>query len=315
MEKFIMTIVSMIILIPILLFLPFGLNRKGKLILGIFSYIIACLGVLSSLIYTFEITIVLLLSLIIVSTFLFSRMPRVFFGNPTNKSKRDLRFIKSVQVKSDLDTVSKVFIKEEEKVIEEEIVNLDEKPTSDEMVIENEKPNFDELVIADEELFFEEIANVVEEELIDDSISPFEVIEPSIDGDLEASVPNDILTNNSLEEVVDEDWEEDVSFLINRSDEQSLKDIQDISDEFKVPNYMSEIEQLISGEVPDISIEDQEHLEQDITDEDFEIDVIENLKRDSHEMEDQEEDNDKSADLWEEIVVDPETKDNKGVSF
>ncbi|MDF2606475.1 MAG: hypothetical protein K0S34_665 [Bacillales bacterium] len=294
MEKFIMTTASMIILIPILLFLPFGLNRKGKLLIGILSYIIASLGVLSSFVYSYEITIVLLLSLIIVITFIFSRMPRLFFDSVNKKSKKDLRIIKSVQVKTDLDIVSKVFIKEElENELEEQNVIVDVEPVFEEIIQMNEEPVFEEVVIE-----------------LDNSSDEVGSLETDHFEEIQTS---DNLSDKNFEDITDVEWEEDVSFLTNRSDEQSLSEVQEVSDEIKVENYMSEIEQLIASEDVDeelVTSELDRSIDDIVINEDIEIEIIDDLIPD---LQDSEEDD--LTDLWEEIAVETETNNNKGINF
>jgi hypothetical protein len=274
MAEFIISAIALLIVIPALYILPFNLTNKGKYIIGLFSYLIASLGIFSTFIYTYETTILLLFLLTIIIAYFLSFLPAIF--NNSVISKKFIHTTIDEQVKENIYKVSKTLTD-----IKEKNTFVDKNEIPENIINQNNENKIE---------FTDEIPSIVEDITLDSVTEVYQQI--------------DIVQNDESD-----DDDDDISFLINRSDIETIEDIEVKIDSIKPITYMSEIELLLEGDdyfefdLTSSNDHDQDNLETQKTEEDKKIDLV------------IEEESIVPIDLWEEITIDYDEKNNKNINL
>lgn len=214
MEELIGSVVSLIILVPIIYFLPLGLSKKGKGLVILIAFLFANLGMLAkSIFHIWQTALILLLLTILTVYILDKRLNKQMFLNSALE-KEDEFLLEDLEAKSSVDNrISTESQPELGTMPASGIVHVIEEPT----IVPSEES------IEIEELPFE--LNLVKEDLETD--------------ELEVSIPTDL----------DMELEDETSFLNNREElleETSLPPVK--QDDIVVNGYMSDIEKLLESE-------------------------------------------------------------------
>lgn len=230
MENLLLAIVSLVILVPIIYFLPLGLSTKGKILVTSVSFFLAVVGLFAQLSFPlWQTSLVLLLLVFLSSIVIDSRLKKIIYP-PLSKEKD-------------------FFLKEE--IIQDDVNNEEfgsELVDSNTKQVSNSKPlNLDKIVASHSLIKIDEER---EEVIIDEYKRELE-IESSEIGTLKnqfSFVEDNLLEEVKLTEDIDEDFEEDISFLFNRDElleENSKGYTHHIQAKEEDVGYMSEIERMI----------------------------------------------------------------------
>lgn len=261
MEELIVSVLSLIVLVPILYFLPIGLTNKGKGLVIIVAFMFANLGILAKSSFSLWQTGLIIFLLTIVTVYLLD--------------KKFNKFIFSTGM-------------DEEKYVELPSENVDEL----EFVTENSglvsNVSAEEITNASLAMNVEEIQNVVVANTTPSMIEDgFEIEELTFSLDKpeqnKNEGPEEILTetnSSSTDEMSEIELDEEISFLESR--DISVDDIEVSSKEEETfsEGYMSEIEQLLAGDLMEdelVSEEDQtsEMLEENNTEKETSLSMSE----------------------------------------
>lgn len=261
MEELIVSVLSLIVLVPILYFLPIGLSNKGKGLVIIVAFMFANLGILAKSSFSLWQTGLIIFLLTIVTVYLLD--------------KKFNKFIFSTGM-------------DEEKYVELPSENVDEL----EFVTENSglvsNVSAEEITSASLAMNVEEIQDVVVANTTPSMIEDgFEIEELTFSLDKpeqnKNEGPEEILTetnSSSTDEMSEIELDEEISFLESR--DISVDDIEVLSKEEETysEGYMSEIEQLLAGDLMEdelVSEEDQtsERLEENNTEKETSLSMSE----------------------------------------
>lgn len=248
MEELIVSVVSLIVLVPIIYFLPLGLTNKGKGLIILVAFLFANLGILAqNTFHLWQTGLILLLLTILTVYIMDKRMSKIIFSNVTEE-KESIEF-------SPADIEAKVVTTE---------------------IIDNSVT--DEKTVASKEIDFEEEVTILEDvstPLIEEE--PFEIEELSFaptKHELEEVNEEESIVNALQEEpIVDNEVDDETAFLLDREHVLEEVAVTKLDDEDYSEGYMSEIERLLESDEEDFKIEDildNEPIQTDIL-EDVEI--------------------------------------------
>lgn len=228
MENLLLAIVSLVILVPIIYFLPLGLSTKGKILVTFVSFFLAIVGLFAQLSFSlWQTSLVLLLLVFLSSIVIDSRLKKIIY--PPLSKEKDF-FLKDEIIQDDVNNEE----------FGSELVDSNTKQVS------NSKPlNLDKIVASHSLIKIDE----EREEVIIDEFKRVLEIESSEIGTLKnqfSFAEDNLLEEVKLTEDIVEDFEEDISFLFNRDElfEENLIGYHVQAKEEDV-GYMSEIERMI----------------------------------------------------------------------
>lgn len=254
MEELIVSLVSLIILVPIVYFLPLGLTKKGKIIIISVAFIFANVGLLAkNNIPILQTGLILLLLTILTVYLLEKRLKGIFVESSVDEKTVDF----PVDLEEAMDEAAVSVESETALPYDEIIVNPQIEEVSSSSPQEEESFDMEELI---------EGLNKSTEENIDDERHD------------ELQVDIIPLTNHEIE------LDSETEFLTTRSDDLADEEIVPaVGEEIFAENYMSEIEQLLnstdevdSESEKDLILDEKEIVEENVEGrvhfEDFELD-------------------------------------------
>ncbi|TCJ02440.1 hypothetical protein [Cytobacillus praedii] len=227
MENLLLATLSLVILVPIIYFLPLGLSSKGKIVVTFVSFFLAIIGLLAQLSFPLWQTSLVLLVLVFLSSIVIdSRLRKIIY--PLSEKKN---------VHSH-DEITQDLI-ESEKGLDNEVPAL-----QNANVVSSSKPlNLDKIIASPSDMKIDDDR----EEVFVDEFTPkaeMEFLEKQLSFEKDNRSEEINLLENSGEEI-----EEDISFLHNREAllEESLNDDHyHYQKKEDVLGYMSEIERMIA---------------------------------------------------------------------
>lgn len=277
MEELIVSIISLIILVPIIYFLPLGLSHKGKGLLILIAFVFANLGLMvKSSLPVWQAGGIILLLIVLTVYILDRKFSKLLYANGKTVEE---------DVKEDVQIENAPVESEKKLLTEDTPVNLDE----------------DDLPVASDIAL---VAELEEEKISMEIHTPSETDEDQLFKDennpTEEVFQVDELIEDTIEETVDIDSlpQEESGFLSKREEIAEDSDGTVVQEEeLPAEGYMSEIEQLIE----DAEVE-EEHTEVSKTEETIEESLAEEISEvESVEFE-----------LVEDILI-PETDDEPSV--
>lgn len=235
MEELIVSVISLIVLVPIIYFLPLGLTNKGKGLITLVAFLMANLGILAQNTFTLWQTGLILLLLIILTVYIFDKRLNSFI------------FSKAVEKEPIADLLSESNEEFDDKIINVDNMNLEE---NNRLIKETPLLQAEEIIEVKSSLLKFEDDEAIEEPPSDGKREELVSIEKSIDEKLFTDIPVN----------VDEDevkMDEETAFLLDRD---VLQDEVTTEDEIHVKGYMSEIEQLLESDVLVEDIKEEQFL-------------------------------------------------------
>lgn len=237
MEQLIASVVSLIVLVPIVYFLPLGLTNKGKGLVVAIAFFYANLGFLANTNLALWQTALIILLLTIVTVYILDkRFNRLIFSSSSSKDKDvELTLEKEDEASSNIQTADSTRVPVAPITVETfEHIEVEE-PLLEKVKEEDEIPVLQGM---------EEVAATME------MVAQEEIHETSLIEQEE---------NPSLEA------DEEIIFLSNR--EELLEELQEDepssnTDELEATGYMSEIEQLLESELLDEDLQTIEEIQQ-----------------------------------------------------
>lgn len=207
MKSFIVSIASLIILVPLLLFLPLGMTFKGKLLLIFFALLMANIGVFSLAVLPFWQVLIVLLLLVVLFTILLKseKMEQFLFVQDDRKTK------KSRGKKDESDYIGEKSEKGISLTKKDEGKEIEAGPT---FAVREEKAES-----IDEQVGMEETAPPLED--ISDDLK-LDQVEPIAEEKEEAMplIHPEEKEEEAAKEGPEEEWDEEVSFLLQREEEE-----------------------------------------------------------------------------------------------
>ena len=227
MENLLLATLSLVILVPIIYFLPLGLSSKGKILVTFVSFFLAIIGLLAQLSFPLWQTSLVLLVLVLLSSIVIdSRLRKIIYPLSEKKNVHSHDEITQDLIESEKGLDNEVpALQNVNAVSSSKPLNLDKIIASpSEMKIDDDR----------EEVFVDEFTPKAEMEFLEKQLS-FE--------------KDNISEEINLLENSGEETEEDISFLHNREVllEESLNDDHyHYQKKEEVLGYMSEIERMIA---------------------------------------------------------------------
>lgn len=231
MEELIVSIVSLIVLIPIIYFLPIGLTKKGKALVILAAFIFANLGILAKNSIPLWQTGLLIVLLTFLTVFIIDRRFNKYMfssGLGENKEIPEMALESLVEQDSFVDITE---VEAKEGISLEKLNGVERKPKS----IESE------------------IVPLVQEEESEIEELSFDLNEPEQQEEIVEAAP----------QIEEEDFELDVTFLEDRDSLVEDLEVSYDNEESLSEGYMSEIEQLLENE--EMEEETSSHEEDSIT--------------------------------------------------
>lgn len=252
MEEFIISLASLLILVPIVYFLPLGLSNQGKVILVVIAFLLANVGLFAQSNFPLWQTGLILLLLITLSAYILDkRLGKLFYSKLQTEEKNPF------DVEDSLDNTTSLIIDNEQ----ENVYQYNES-VNKEALIDSTDENMIEIV--------DKTTNL--EQLITTSdISEIEVDDVELE---------DIIHSDQLEITTDEmsSLEEDISFLNDR------EQLIEINDNMVIDEQHSSSSEVVLSELSDIErlLEEDKDLESivfedDTNEEKLELEEIEEL--------------------------------------
>ncbi|KOP83611.1 hypothetical protein AMS60_14605 [Bacillus sp. FJAT-21945] len=232
MENLLLAVISLVILVPIIYFLPLGLSSKGKILVIIISFFLANLGLLAQLSFPLWQTSLVLLVLVFLSSIVIdSRLRKIIY--PLSMKK-----IFHSHDEMTLDLIEREVDLENELPALQNAIEVSSRKTS----------NLDKIIASPSEMRTDDYR----EDVLIDEITPEVKIE-SLKKEVfqkQLSFEKDNLPEEvKLIEDSGEDFEEDISFLFNR-EELFKESFNGYTHQTQVKEedlgYMSEIERMIA---------------------------------------------------------------------
>lgn len=252
MEEFIVSAISLIILVPIIYFLPIGLTKKGKGILIAVAFIIANLGLLAKNSFPlWQAALILLLMVMLTVYILDKRLGNLLFSGVHTDEKSDRE-------------MSDLLLADDEQSANLKEVSVPDRNLVGDVPLSIQVPEEELREIINKEISFEKNDPLLIEE------EPLEIDVLLFDKDEKEMIEEVIETNENFvtQEMEDEvvvskdefDLDEEISFLSDREQvlENHSVENQESSLEQINGGYMSEIEKLLlEEELPDKNLEIQ----------------------------------------------------------
>ncbi|USK53925.1 hypothetical protein LIS82_20300 [Cytobacillus solani] len=232
MENLLLAVISLVILVPIIYFLPLGLSSKGKILVIIISFFLANLGLLAQLSFPLWQTSLILLLLVFLSSIVIdSRLRKIIY--PLSMKK-----IFHSHDEMTLDLIEREVDLENELPALQNAIEVSSRKTS----------NLDKIIASPSEMRTDDYR----EDVLIDEITPEVKIE-SLKKEVfqkQLSFEKDNLPEEvKLIEDSGEDFEEDISFLFNR-EELFKESFNGYTHQTQVKEedlgYMSDIERMIA---------------------------------------------------------------------
>ncbi|MCA1031922.1 hypothetical protein LCL95_12880 [Bacillus timonensis] len=300
MEIFLFAVVALLVFIPIIIFLPLGFNKLGKLVITGVSFFLAIVGLLANTLFHIWQTALILLSLVIISTyFLEKRFGALLFNLSKDKEEKDSNRKNLVfEIEDDfnykkLKTVKKKNKSDSETVPSASMINLEEEQPDN--IIDNHS---EEEVLINLDLTKNEQKDVstvdplnesyVEKDYLDELPTfNYEVQDVSITTDLEektlynnmSGLDSDDNTGREepSSEFIDNSYDELELIGLNEEKESLSTETSQTSDEKNPSDFLNEIEPLESLE--HITEEDEDKKLEDVNeDESFDVEEIETIE-------------------------------------
>ncbi|MFC0415871.1 hypothetical protein ACFFHH_10385 [Cytobacillus solani] len=234
MENLLLAVISLVILVPIIYFLPLGLSSKGKILVIIISFFLANLGLLAQLSFPLWQTSLVLLVLVFLSSIVIdSRLKKVIY--PPLSKKKDLQLE---------DVMTQDVIERERVFFDNELFDSQNGSKAS----SRKTSNLVKIIASPSEMRTDDYR----EDVLIDEITPEVKIE-SLKKEVfqkQLSFEKDNLPEEvKLIEDSGEDFEEDISFLFNR-EELFKESFNGYTHQTQVKEedlgYMSEIERMIA---------------------------------------------------------------------
>ncbi|TKC15628.1 hypothetical protein [Robertmurraya kyonggiensis] len=241
MEELVLSIISLIILIPIIYFLPLGLSNKGKGILIIIALVFANAGLLANSNFPIWQTGLILLVLCILAVYVLDkRFKNFLFANSNDDTQFEPSLEEETKGKSEAVISEQIFANNDAKGdIGEYSLNETNEGNDISPISTDEQPEIEELPISRHEPELEGIAGTLLQET--EELSEIDTFQN--EGD------------------VDHESDEETAFLTSRETAMDEEELLSEKDNVQELNYMSEIELLLEND----HLEDyQENKDNDI---------------------------------------------------
>ena len=263
MKELIGSIISLLLLVPIMYFLPLGLSKKGKGILVLTAFIIANVGLLAKLNFAIWQTVLLILLLVILTVYIFDkRLGQMVYDKDVLLDNNEIESLDQSLSQTEEELVEKPKLKIMDLPIDQGLdpVHFVEDDTHNDINFENDNMQQD----------------------ISSSLSIEEETFASKESPLDPLVDDEKLDENDqgLDTEIEEISLEDISFLNNR--EEMINDQIDGNDsifdqqnemELEKIDYMIEIENMLQNDdLENTQTKEENQLEESIFVEDVEID-------------------------------------------
>lgn len=260
----IIALVSLIILVPIIYFLPLGLKVSGKLILIFISFCIANIGLLAKNTFPlWQSGLLVLVLVLLVAYILDKRLGRAIYLTDQNGIDEDAN-------------INEFETKKEESILAKQVIDenlIEENRNTDVTHSESEQKEEEIVQLEDEyleEIFFEDEKKGTENETSEEIADIITEVTPPLD-DVEI-----------IEDLDMEEMDEDLSSLLDQSTLEDLREVDGDSEvEDKESQFLSEIEMLLeeNEDIADVSLEEDLEIRTEEVQE--EINLVEPLEYDS----------------------------------